>query len=1055
MITTMSSWERVKAWFSGAPAADEPPSTHQPRQMFAAESHPVLPVDQLLLYAASRNGRIDRARALTVPAVLRGRNLICSISTLPLQQVGPDNTVTRNPLLEQLDANVPNTVTMAQTVEDLLFEGVAWWRVVAVDAIGRPTFVRRYDPGTVSMNAPSDYTEGYLPSDLPSRPYGNVIWMAGEPVPFRRVIRFDSPNPGFLVAAGPTISRALTLDFAADMYATQRRMRGFFTPKEGADPADDDAISDMLNDWATAREERLDGYVPHALDYNQVQDPTPAELQIIMQQQRVDLQLANAMGIDPEDLGINTTSRTYQNAVDRRKDRINDVLSPYMQAITDRLTMPDVTPRGQRVRFFLDEYLRADPKTRAEVDQAYVAMGALGADEARAASLGLPPRPTLRPPARPTDAAVLAPRRVPSRTGEPMELEAAAGPPAATFDRAADLVFETDVDAQLAVDATGERRTVTGLIVPWGAVARSAGRRFRFRRGTVKWSSTNRVKLLRDHVNSSAVGRATRLWEDETGLWGTFKVARGAAGDDALALAADGVLDGLSFGIDFRDEDLVRAADDSTVVEPRQAAMREVSLTAVPAFDDSRLTSVRASRDGGTMNCEHCGAPLTPGVAHTCSTPPTNTPPAAPVLLSEQQFDALLARFGPAPGDTPPAGDDTPPEVDPTGGQGSAGDQGATFVAEPLPYRFSQAGGRYVFRSDAEHDFSTDLINALKKGQQGGDYSAELGRINGLISAAFANDNASAMFGGEARFDVDRANIAATTPNRYRPDMWMPQRDYVTPLWDMVNAGGTDGRKFDIPKFDSASGLVGPATEGVEPAPGAMAVTMQTIEPTQVWGKVEITRQAWRAGGTPQLSGILWDQMLREYYEDREQAVATFLNTLTAATDITLTGTPAATPDNDDDQVTIGDFSAALADLQYVRGGNRFRAFALHQALGRVFARVKDDAGRPLYPMINPSNANGTTAPLFRYYDIDGVRAVPAWALGTPSTAATNSWLFDPAVVLGWAGAPERLFWDFGATVQTANIPQLSHVTVGIYGDIAFGNTDIAGVRQVIFDPSV
>jgi hypothetical protein len=68
--------------------------------------------------------------------------------------------------------------------------------------------------------------------------------------------------------------------------------------------------------------------------------------------------------------------------------------------------------------------------------------------------------------------------------------------------------------------------------------------------------------------------------------------------------------------------------------------------------------------------------------------------------------------------------------------------------------------------------------------------------------------------------------------------------------------------------------------------------------------------------------------------------------------------------------------------------------------------------------------------------------------------AAANSWLFDPAKVRGWASAPERLDWNFGATVQTANIPQLSHVTIGIYGDIALANLDIAGVRQVIFDPS-
>ncbi len=43
--------------------------------------------------------------------------------------------------------------------------------------------------------------------------------------------------------------------------------------------------------------------------------------------------MAVAMGIDPEDVGVNTTSRTYANIKDRRKARINDTLSPYMRAV--------------------------------------------------------------------------------------------------------------------------------------------------------------------------------------------------------------------------------------------------------------------------------------------------------------------------------------------------------------------------------------------------------------------------------------------------------------------------------------------------------------------------------------------------------------------------------------------------------------------------------------------------------------------------------------------------------------------------------------------------
>lgn len=364
---------------------------------------------------------------------------------------------------------------------------------------------------------------------------------------------------------------------------------------------------------------------------------------------------------------------------------------------------------------------------------------------------------------------------------------------------------------------------------------------------------------------------------------------------------------------------------------------------------------------------------------------------------------------------------------------------GAAEVREPLPYNVARVEGRSVFnRGTNGHDFSSDVFSVINSG--GGDQEAQA-RIGALIGAAFAPRN-----------DIDRADTAGLNPNRYAPELWQPQMDYATPLWDMIASGPTDGTSFDVPKFNSASGLVGPATEGTEPAPGAMTVTSQTITPTQVWGKVEVTRQAARRGGRPELSGILWDQMLREYFEDREAAVATFLNTLTAAADITVTGSPAV-PTNDNDQASAASLEASITDLQFARGGNRFRAFAVHQALYRLLARVTDDAGRPLYPQIGPMNSNGTAERLWATLNVGGTLAVPAWALGAAGgNASVNSWLFDPAKVRGWASAPERLDWNFGATVQTANIPQLSHVTIGIYGDIALANLDINGVRQVVFD---
>ncbi|MEV0425391.1 phage portal protein [Micromonospora sp. NPDC050495] len=978
------------------------------------------PVDQLLLARLDRTGAltVDRGEALSVPAVQRGRNLICSVATLPLVQRGPDRAVVDNPLFAQFDPDVPNVVHLSQTIEDLVFDSISWWRVLAFGWDGYPVKVRRLDPSSVSLTPPSRRTPAPLPSG--HDPRGAVVYVEGRPVPAAEMIRFDSPNPGVLAVGGRAIRRAILLDEAASSYADDPAPTGVFTPSEGADPAGDDDIREMLAAWRKARKDGSTAYVPAALRWNPVSAPSPRDLQLVELQKQAGLEIANAFGVDPEDLGISTTSRTYANNVDRRRDRVNDVLAPFMRAITDRLSMGDVTKRGYTVEFRLDDYLKSNPTERWATYTAAKNLGAITVDEIREAEGWA---------ALPAGAENSAPEPAPADQPEQVDADSR---PAMTFDGPSTLTFDAEV-LQFSVDASA--RTIEGLVVPYGRVGRKNGMAFRFERGSLQWKDPGRVKLLVRHDTTQAIGRAVELKDTPAGLRVKFKVARGAAGDEALSLAEDGVLDGLSPGVD-----LDMSADTSPdpknrgAVLVRRADLREVSITPMPVFDDSRVTSVAASRDeGNAMKCTHCGQVHAEGVACPTSTDQTATAPAgapAQTFSMDDLAAAVAAKLGAQQVSTP-AEPETRQVVNPT--------RLTASVSEPLPYRFSYQGGRHVFEAGPSgYDFSTDLFASINS--NGADQAA-LGRVNALISAAF---------------DVDRADTAALNPNAYRPDMWQPQMDYATPLWDMIASGTTDGRSFDVPKYNSSSGLVGPATEGTEPAAGAMTVTDQTITPTQVWGKVEITRQAARRGGNPQLSGIIWDQMLREYYEDREAAVATFLNTLTAATDITLTGTPAATPDNGDDQVTANDLEAAITALQFVRGGNRFRAFAVHQDLYEVLARVKDGSGRPLYPRLGPTNANGTTSALFATLDINGTLAVPAWALGAGGqTAPTNSWLFDPAKVRGWASAPERLDWNFGATVQTANIPQLSHVTIGIYGDIALANLDINGVRQVIFDPSV
>jgi hypothetical protein len=438
----------------------------------------------------------------------------------------------------------------------------------------------------------------------------------------------------------------------------------------------------------------------------------------------------------------------------------------------------------------------------------------------------------------------------------------------------------------------------------------------------------------------------------------------------------------------------VRDPDNPGVHLVRRALLREVSLTAMPAFDDARVTSLAASAD------------------HPQGDPVSDTDAATAPAPVPGGFDlnAFAAAYATLQNGNPLGVHQTQPEVRPVVNPTAT----ATFVNEPAPYRFDARGG--MQRGGNGYDFSSDIINAGK-----GDAEAKA-RVERFISE---------------QFDTDRADVAALNPNVQRPDMYVDQLDYATPLWDMVNRGTlADSTPFVVPKFNTSSGLVGPHTEGVEPTAGSLTATSQTITPTAVSGKAEITREAWDQGGNPQLSTIIWRQMLREYYEERESAVATFLNTLTAATDITLTA-------GESDADLANELEAAIAALQFVRGGNRFRAFAVHVDLYKALAAAEDSTGRKIYPMIGATNANGTASPLFAALNVAGTVAVPSWALGASGTAAANSWLFDPSVVHGWASAPQKLQFEY----------QVKQIEVAIWGYTALANTRIEGVRQVIYDP--
>jgi len=244
-----------------------------------------------------------------------------------------------------------------------------------------------------------------------------------------------------------------------------------------------------------------------------------------------------------------------------------------------------------------------------------------------------------------------------------------------------------------------------------------------------------------------------------------------------------------------------------------------------------------------------------------------------------------------------------------------------------------------------------------------------------------------------------------------------------------VTTGSLDDKTpFIIPKFQSATGLVGAHTPGVEPTPGAFSATEMTVTPGAVSGKVEILREVWDSAGSPQADQIIWGEMLNGYFEGIESRLATTLAAVPTA-EVNLAGAV--------NGALVTAMTNLLVDLQFTRGGNRYSALALDGVLGKALVNAEGTDGRKLLPVLGPANAQGTTDGGFDGVNIGTLRGRFAWALGANN--ASKSYLFVPSSVYAWASAPKQFKFEY----------RVSAVDLAIWGYTAAAVTRDSDVKPI------
>ncbi len=320
---------------------------------------------------------IDRNFALQVASVSRCRNLVAGVISsidLALYKKSTGEKLGSPVWLEQPDQRQPRSVTIAATVDSLIFYSVAYWRVTSLYADdGRPSGFE-----WVANNRVTFTTNQYGTEVKDYFVDGQLVPMGG----IGSLVTFQSLIPGVLQTAGTTIKAAWDIQRAASVSAATP-MATTILKNNGAD-LPETQIQGLLAGWNSARKNRSTAYLTSTLTAENI-GFSPRDMMYNEASQYLATEIARAMNVPAYYISADmNNSMTYQNILDGRKEFVAYSLQPYISAIEDRLSMNDITNSQNQVRFAVDDtFLRVDAKDRLDIIEKMLNLNLISVEQAR------------------------------------------------------------------------------------------------------------------------------------------------------------------------------------------------------------------------------------------------------------------------------------------------------------------------------------------------------------------------------------------------------------------------------------------------------------------------------------------------------------------------------------------------------------------------------------------------------------------------------------------------------------------------------------------------
>ena len=455
------------------------------------------------------------------------------------------------------------------------------------------------------------------------------------------------------------------------------------------------------------------------------------------------------------------------------------------------------------------------------------------------------------------------------------------------------LTFSASITA-----SDGESRMIAGKIAPYGEVGYTSAGKVVFQEGSINIPNVDKVKLLMSHDNSKVVGRMRSVESKKDGMYASFSVSRSTAGSDAILLAQEQLMDGLSVGVEV------------TASEPKDnyllvtaATLREVSLVESAAFTSAAVQSIAAQ--AGEM-------PLDAAMSTSTKVTTTNTVINSTTTETETETESEAA-VTTAPEENAPEATDAAEQAAPTV-------EAARKIIMPSALNSQRV----------RHDITSMGAYTARK------VKASLGDEESRLFVTAADDFSSAGLG--------------FTPTQYLKSIVSTQGNFGRPAFECVDRQTVPaaGMTINRPKFTTYP------TVTVEAEGGAVSNTDAVSE--------YLTSTISKYSGMQTLSIELLERSDPGFYDAiTNELTNNYLKVTDAAVIAALTAGGTQATAVAATSAGIISYISTEAPLAYTGSSYFAKNYLAGSSQWSLLLGATDSTGRPIYSAANPMNNGGNS----------------------------------------------------------------------------------------------